>query len=149
MENTNTNKDVTPEMDGIRVVGSPNDLSDFWFYAEGVKDGEGNPLVFHATEGTGDNLLPEDVAEGFNDYIYYTVYGGKVTYSLIDDYAQGGEALDKMEIDGGEVLLYGFYRQLTLKQICWKTLNLFGVANPEGSTIHILSGKSADPSFAL
>lgn len=148
MKNIHNNKDVCPEMNRIRVVGTPVDLSDFWFYVENVKDDDGNPLVFHVSEGTGDNLLAEDVDEGFNDYIYYEVYEGEVTYFLIDEYEQGeGNALEKMETDGGQVMLYGFYKELTLKQICWKTLNLFGIENPGEYVVRILSGKFADPSF--
>lgn len=148
MENINIKKDVRPEMDAIKVIGNPLNLSDFWFYVEGIKDDDGNPLVFHVAEGTGDNLLPEDVDEGFNDYIYYEVYDGKVTYSLIDEYEQGtGNTLEKMEMDGGQVMLYGFYKELTLRQICWKTLGFFGVENPGECTVRILSGKFADPSF--
>lgn len=147
MKNINLKKDVRPEMDGIKVVGTPINLSDFWFYVEGVKDDGGDPFVFHVTEGTGDNLLPEDVDDGFNDYVYYEVYGGKVTYSLIDDYEQGGNTLEKMEMAGGQVMLYNPYKELGLKQVCWKVLDFFGVEDPEECTVRILSGKFADPSF--
>lgn len=151
MKNVNTNKktDVRDVMNEIKVIGKPNDLSDFWFYAEGIMDDEGNPTVFHVTEGTGDNLFEEDVEEGFTDYIYYDVFDGKITYRMIDAYGSGDDAdtLDDMETDGGMALLYNPYRDLTVQQICWKVLNIFGVENPEILTVRILTGKWADEKF--
>ena len=46
--------------------------------------------VIHIAEGSGDNLLTEDIENGYVDYIYY------------DQYDLGAEA---MEIDGGLILL--------------------------------------------
>ena len=85
MKNVNTIKktDVKAVMNKIKVIGEPIDKSDFWFYAEEITDEKGNPTVFHVHEGTGDNLLPEDVEEGYNDYIYYDTYDGEITLSLI------------------------------------------------------------------
>lgn len=151
MKNVNTNKktDVKAIMNEIKVVGEPNDHSDFWFYAEEIEDKKGNPTVFHVQEGTGDNLLEEDIEEGFTDYIYYDTFNGKITYRMIDAYGSGDDAdkLDNMESDGGMVLLYNPYRDLTVQQICWKVLNIFGVENPEILTVRILSGKMADEKF--
>ena len=31
-------------------------------------------LFINAVEGTGDNLLPEDMEEGYVDYVYITIY---------------------------------------------------------------------------
>ena len=151
MKNVNTNKktDVKDAMNEIKVIGKPIDLSDFWFYTEEITDEEGNPTVFHVQEGAGDNLSEEDVEEGFTDYIYYDTFDGKITYRMIDAYGFGDDAdtLAYMESDGGMVLLYNPYRDLTLQQICWKVLNLSGTPNPEGLTVRILSGKWADEKF--
>lgn len=150
MENINVEKsDVTAVMNEIEMVGEPICRFDFWFYTEEIEDEDGNPTVFHACEGTGDNLLYEDEEQGFVDYINYEMYDGKITYSMIDAYVQG-EDLDTMpdlESDGGMVLLYHPYSDLTVKQICWKVLEMSGVENPESLTVRILTGKQADEPF--
>lgn len=46
--------------------------------------------VIRIAEGSGDNLLTEDIENGYVDYIYY------------DQYDLGAET---MEIDGGQILL--------------------------------------------
>ena len=151
MKNVNTNKktDVRDVMNEIKVIGEPIDLSDFWFYTEEITDENGNPTVFHVQEGTGDNLLDEDIEEGFVDYIYYDIYDGEITYPMIDAYESGDDtdALDSKETDGGMALLYNPYINLTVQQICWKVLNMCGVENPENLTVRILSGKMADEKF--
>ena len=151
MKNVNTNKktDVRDVMNEIKVIGEPIDLSDFWFYTEEITDENGNPTVFRVQEGTGDNLLNEDIEEGFVDYIYYDIYDGEITYPMIDAYESGDDtdALDSKETDGGMVLLYNPYINLTVQQICWKVLNMCGVENPENLTVRILSGKMADEKF--
>ena len=43
-------------------------------------------------EGTGDNLLKEDVEDGYNDYIYYVQY--KMELGGISEY-EGGQVLMK------------------------------------------------------
>ena len=151
MKNVNTNKktDVRDVMNEIKVIGEPIDKSDFWFYTEEITDENGNPTVFHVQEGTGDNLLDEDIEEGFVDYIYYDIYDGEITYPMIDAYESGDDtdALDSKETDGGMALLYNPYINLTVQQICWKVLNMCGVENPENLTVRILSGKMADEKF--
>ena len=151
MKNVNTIKktDVKAVMSKIKVIGKPIDKSDFWFYTEEITDEKGNPTVFHVREGTGDNLLPEDVEEGFTDYIYYDIFDGEITYPMIDAYESGDDqdALEDMESDGGMVLLYNAYIDLTVQQICWKVLNMSGAENPERLTVRILSGKMADEKF--
>ena len=151
MKSVNTNKktDVRDVMNEIKVVGEPIDHSDFWFYTEEITDENGNPTVFHVQEGTGDNLLDEDIEEGFVDYIYYDIYDGEITYPMIDAYESGDDtdALDSKETDGGMALLYNPYVNLTVQQICWKVLNMCGVENPENLTVRILSGKMADEKF--
>lgn len=151
MANVNTNKktDVKDVMNKIKVIGKPIDRSDFWFYTEEITDEKGNPTVLHVQEGTGDNLSREDVKNGFVDYIYYDTYDGEITYSMIDAYASGDDidTLENMESDGGMVLLYDSYTNLTVQQICWKVLNMSGVESPEDFTVRILSGKQADEKF--
>ena len=151
MKNVNTIKktDVKAVMNEIKVIGKPIDKSDFWFYAEEITDEKGNPTVFHVREGSGDNLLPEDVEEGYNDYIYYDTYDGEITYSMLDAYESGDDyrTLEKMISDGGMVLLYNAYVDLTVQQICWKVLHMSGAENPERLTVRILSGKMADEKF--
>ena len=151
MKNVNTSKktDVKDVMNQIKVIGNPIDHSDFWFYCEEVTDEKGNPTVFHAEEGTGDNLLKEDIEEGFVDYIYYTTYEGNITYPMIDAYESGDDldTLEDKESDGGMVLLYNEYTNLTVQQICWKVLDMCGVEDPQDLTVRILSGKQADEKF--
>lgn len=151
MKNVNTTKktDVKAVMNKIKVIGEPIDKSDFWFYTEEITDEKGNPTVFHVQEGTGDNLLDEDIEEGFTDYIYYDIFDGEITYPMIDAYESGDDqcALEDMESDGGMVLLYNAYIDLTVQQICWKVLHMSGGENPENLTVRILSGKMADEKF--
>ena len=151
MKNVNTTKktDGKAVMNKIKVIGEPIDKSDFWFYTEEITDEKGNPTVFHVQEGTGDNLLTEDIKEGFTDYIYYDIFDGEITYPMIDAYESGDDqdALEDMESDGGMVLLYNAYIDLTVQQICWKVLNMSGAENPERLTVRILSGKMADEKF--
>ena len=150
MENINVEKlDVKDVMNEIKMIGEPICRLDFWFYTEEIEDEDGNPTVFHACEGTGDNLLYEDEEQGFVDYINYETYEGKITYSMIDAYVQGEDfdTMPDLESDGGMVLLYHPYRNLTAKQICYKVLEMSGVDNPENLTVRILTGKQADEPF--
>ena len=50
----------------------------------------GKRQVVHISEGSGDNLLQEDIENGYVDYIYY------------DQYELGA---DVTEMDGGQILL--------------------------------------------
>lgn len=151
MKNVNTIKktDVEAIMNEIKVIGEPIDRSDFWFYTEEITDEKGNPTVFHVQEGTGDSLSDEDFEEGFTDYIYYDTYDGEITYSMIDAYESGDDyrTLEKMGSDGGMILLYNPYPDLTVQQICWKVLDMTGEKTPEKLTVRILSGKRADEKF--
>ena len=52
--------------------------------------------IIMIAEGTGDNLLKEDIEEGYNDYIYYVPYEMK----------SGG----MNECDGGQVLMTDMIR---------------------------------------
>ena len=147
---TNTSKtDVTPVMNKIKVIGEPIDKTDFWFYVEGINDKDGNPSVFHAFEGTGDNLLSDDREQGFVDYVLYEVYTGKITYPMIDDYVSGDDidTLMDFQYDEGMVLLRNYCSYLTVKQICCMVLDEFGVKNTDNLTVRILTGKKKDTNF--
>lgn len=74
------------------------DKGDFWVETE-------CECYIHICEGTGDNLLPEDIDEGYIDYIYYEVYN-----TLQDVY-------DRKEYDGGMVLLKEYYVDLSIEDI--------------------------------
>lgn len=70
-----------------KFVTAKGDYSDFMFYAPD----EDEIIVF--SEGTGDNLLPEDEEEGYVDYIYYT----RMDVTLRED-------------DGGMIMLEELFR---------------------------------------
>lgn len=142
MKNVNTNKvDVEAVMEKLIVQEIPADGSDFWFSAEEITDEDGNPTVFHVMEGDGSNLSDEDEEEGFSDYICYDTYDGEITSQMIEDYLSGDDpdTLEDMASDGGMALLYNSYSDLTVKQICWKVLNVYGVESPEDLTVKILA----------
>lgn len=137
MANVNTNKkvDVEEVMNKIKVLGNPIYKSDFWFYVKGDPE-----TVFHVSEGNGSNLLPEDEEEGFQDYIYYEIFTGDISYKMIQKYIEGeDERLGALMFDGGQVMLYKFYRDLTVEQICYKVLRMAGYQKPERLTVRILS----------
>ena len=139
--------DVTPVMNKIKVIGKPIDKSDFLFYCREIIGEGGNPIVFWVHEGTGDNLDDEHEEQGFNDYIYYTIYEG-VEYSTIDTFIYGDyEVLDQFEGDSDFVYLYNNYRDLTVQQICWKILKNYGEDAPEKLTVRILEEKTAVDDF--
>lgn len=52
--------------------------------------------IIKISEGSGDNLLQEDLDEGYVDYIYYEQYG-------LDE--------DLREVDGGMVLMTELFRE--------------------------------------
>lgn len=152
MKNVKTTKkaekrDYTTVMGKLKVFGRPIDISDFWFYVMGDKK-----TVFHVTEGDGTNLNEDDLKEGFTDYIYYDIYKGDITYKKIDGYVSGDDPdpLANDEADGGMVLLYNPYGDLTLRQICWKVLDMAGY-DPKNyldtTKVIILSGHCADADF--
>lgn len=75
------------------------DKLDFW-----ARDRE-NGRWWHICEGTGDNLLQEDIDEGYVDYIYYDYYD-----SLID-------VKEDSAHDGGMILLKKYYQDMRLEEI--------------------------------
>lgn len=52
--------------------------------------------VIEFDEGTGDNLLDEDIEAGYVDYVYYTVYDISDLFNVV-------------EVDGGMILLEEYY----------------------------------------
>jgi len=60
---------------------------------------------FKINEGTGDNLLPEDVEEGYVDYIYYDIYEN------LDDVNQDNIC------DGGMYMLTKLYKDCSTDEI--------------------------------
>ena len=75
--------------------------------------------IVHITEGTGDNLLQEDIEEGYVDYIYYEVFDL--------DY-------DFPEVDGGMVLTTEYVADMDELEIVRRTLDMMGCASPEKET---------------
>lgn len=61
--------------------------------------------IYHITEGTGDNLLFEDVEDGYVDYIYYSYYKNMNDVNNDDEY------------DGGMILLKKYYQDMTPQEI--------------------------------
>ena len=57
--------------------------------------------IITAVEGTGDNLLPEDIADGYKDYFLTSIY------------QQDGEELNL--IDSGQLLLGSYISELSLE----------------------------------
>ncbi len=66
-------------------------------------------IIYEIEEGTGDNLLNEDIEEGYVDYIYYS------SYSSLEAYKDG-----EAEIDGGMILLRKYYIDFTPEEILEK-----------------------------
>lgn len=66
-----------------------NSYADLYIFIPDMKQ------IIRITEGSGDNLLPEDIEEGYTDYIYYEQY----------EISQGFP-----EVDGGQVLLNEMFR---------------------------------------
>ena len=82
----------------ITITQNITDKTDFYAQAD---DGH----IFHICEGTGDNLLQEDIDNGCIDYIYYEIYE-----SLKD-------AVEQNEYDGGMVLLEKYYQDMSIQEI--------------------------------
>ena len=80
-----------------------------------IRSGEGryalSTRVYEINEGTGDNLLEEDVEEGYVDYIDYTCYSYKKNEGFV-------------ESDGGMVLLHKPYSELSVQEIVESVLDM-------------------------
>ena len=66
-------------------MSTENRYEDLYIFVPAMKQ------IIRIAEGTGDNLFPEDIEEGYADYIYYEQY----------ELSQGFP-----EIDGGQVLMF-------------------------------------------
>lgn len=64
-----------------------------------------------ATEGTGDNLLPEDEAQGYKDYIMATIY-------RVDGY-------EFTELDGGQIMCDTLVEDMTSREFIDKVLGFW------------------------
>ena len=89
------------------------DKLDFWLLDKDTEQ------FVHICEGTGDNLLPEDIEEGYVDYIYYSIY------DTLED------VQNDMESDGGMVLLEKYYAELSLEEIVAKVCDMETIVNYE------------------
>ena len=72
--------------------------------------------IVHITEGTGDNLLQEDIEEGYVDYIYYEVFD---------------LAYDFPESDGGMVLTTEYVADMDKREITLRVLDMMGYVLPK------------------
>ena len=68
MKNVSTNKktDADQVIKKTKVIGKPVDKHDFWFYAEGVEDEEGNLIEDEDDEESFDEIF-EDIDDMFSD----------------------------------------------------------------------------------
>lgn len=86
----------------------------------GTADENGIPLIMRVAEGTGDNLLREDIAEGYVDYITIDLFrinedadpegGMLLTKKLIREYPNGlydliPDAMEEMGVTASTVYL--------------------------------------------
>lgn len=78
-------------MSNIKATGTiPNTYEDLFIFVPSERQ------IIGISEGTGDNLLPEDEKEGYVDYIYYQAWN-------LDG--------DMTEADGGQVMLKELFRE--------------------------------------
>lgn len=73
-------------------------------------------MYIHISEGTGDNLLQEDVDDGYVDYIYYEVHKAGLW--------QGEPVM--YEWDGGMVLLKEMYADMDIYDIADRAIEMAG-----------------------
>lgn len=78
-----------PSSDERNEKENPNRYDDLYIFIPDENQ------IIRISEGSGDNLLPEDTAEGYVDYIYYEQY--ELSNGL-------------SEVDGGQVLLKDMFR---------------------------------------
>ena len=69
-------------------------------------------ILITAVEGTGDNLLKEDIAEGLKDYMMTSVY-------KVD-----GEDVEL--IDGGQMMTSEYIKDLELEEVAQRLLDFWG-----------------------
>ena len=104
----------------IERIDDVTDKRDFCIAVKCSQE-DGEEILVEIAEGTGVNLLEEDEANGYVDYIYYTVYTNKK-----------GEFV---EDDGGIVLLTEPYSKLSVEQIVEKVLDMEGIDSEDTTVI--------------
>lgn len=102
----------------LRKVDIKNVKALYMYY--GATDENGTPLIMRVTEGTGDNLLREDVEAGYVDYIMIDLFrinedadpegGMLLTKKLIREYPNGlydliPDAMQEMGVTASTVYL--------------------------------------------
>lgn len=86
-----------------------------------IKDAD---VLVTAEEGTGDNLLEEDIADGFNDYIMTNVYK-RDGYEIVEE-------------DGGQLLTSEMVADLEQDEIVKRLLDYWGYTVEAGFEYIIL-----------
>lgn len=86
-----------------------------------IKDAD---VLITAEEGTGDNLLEEDIADGFNDYIMTNVYK-RDGYEIVEE-------------DGGQLLTSEMVADLDKDEIVKRVLDFWGYTEEAGFNYIIL-----------
>lgn len=86
-----------------------------------IKDAD---VLVTAVEGTGDNLLDEDIKAGYNDYIMTNVYA-RDGYEIV-------------ESDGGQLLLEEMYADMEQDEIIKRVLDFWGYTEEAGFDYIIL-----------
>lgn len=82
-----------------------------------------------AEEGTGDNLLSEDIEDGYIDYINWTIYDLKVDADNAPIFVEG---------DGGMVLTRSYVCEMTVEEICERICDEVGYPNNHNFVVRSL-----------
>lgn len=91
----------------MNIIGNAKNKSGFVIATAGEKaDSSFASFVISIQEGDGEGLEPEDMEEGYVDYIDYTVF-----------FLEEGNELDFKEWDGGWELLEQPYESLSVEEI--------------------------------
>ena len=83
------------------TIQKTNESAPSLIWAKGKRTG----FYYKIEEGTGDNLLQEDIDEGYVDYICY------------DYYASLSDLQEENTYDGGFYYLKKLYQNMTLKEV--------------------------------
>lgn len=81
-------------------------------------------IYITAVEGTGDNLLPEDIADGYNDYVMTNVYEH--------------DGADLNEIDGGQMLSQTMIADLDDDEIARRLLDYWGYEDKQYQILGVI-----------
>lgn len=91
-------------MKDVRTNPTPYDGTETTVFLS-QEDGRHRIVVFY--EGCGDNLLPEDIKEGYVDYVNWETY-------ILHDEMDATYVPEIRDADGGMVMFKDFVRDLTL-----------------------------------